>query len=939
MNSMFKYIMCFAFLSIPVSTFAVNDSICAETSIGYDVQERYKTSSAISSVRGNELSKSFTPNLLNSLAGRLPGLTISQGSDEAGVIDNKLFIRGLGTFQGLTEPLIVIDGFVTQYIDGDGYLRTLLSQLMPEEIESVTLLKDASATAIYGLRGANGVLLINTKRGLNSPLRINFTAQIGFQQPTRMPNFLDSYDYARLYNEAYGYANNGAQFYDEDALNAYKNGTDKYLYPNVDWYDETLRKTAEMYKVGLNFQGGNNIVKYFVLLNYLGNSGLLRRTADMSDKTKNQHYNRYNIRSNMDVNITKNLSAHITLGIAIEDKITPGGTGAGKNTNDLFSRIQQLPPNSFPVMNPNNSWGGSSNWSNPLANITERGYWKQNSRNINSALRLTEKLDMLLPGLSVSGAISFNSYYLGYSNRYANYEYYALTGKDVEGKYLYSEPFGKKEQLTIDDSMSDQWRNTTVEGSLNYKGSFGRNDIDALLLYSYENETYGQQQPFIHVGMGARMTYAYARKYIGEFSMGLQAAETFKKGNRAGFFPAGSIAWVISEEDFFGENNLIRLLKLRASYGLTGNDKINGDRRFMYDQEYGGADGYNFGISNSNFYGFRQLRLANPDISWEKDKKMNIGFEANLGGKLDLSFDYFHNRRSSILCLPNRSIPSYMGAELPYLNIGKTKNTGFEATITYHDRIGKDFEYYIKTDMWMAKNEILYMSEDIRAENNGHLYKTGHRINQPYYLESLGYYTQEDIDNPDVAKPTWKEVIPGDLKYKDWNGDGIIDNNDSAPFGYTNIPEITLGVNLGFSYKNIDFSAFFHAALNRNVYLDASYYKAFQNNGSVSEFALNRWTSEETAHTATYPRLSLTNEQNNYRTSTFWMRNGNFLKLRDVEVGYTFKNIIPAAKADLRVFVNGTNLFAVDNVDGYDSERIGGYPAVRTVSLGANIQF
>ena len=284
MNSMFKYIMCFAFLSISVSTFAVNDSICAETSIGYDVQERYKTSSAISSVRGNELSKSFTPNLLNSLAGRLPGLTISQGSDEAGVIDNKLFIRGLGTFQGLTEPLIVIDGFVTQYIDGDGYLRTLLSQLMPEEIESVTLLKDASATAIYGLRGANGVLLINTKRGLNSPLKINFTAQIGFQQPTRMPNFLDSYDYARLYNEAYGYANNGAQFYDEDALNAYKNGTDKYLYPNVDWYDETLRKTAEMYKVGLNFQGGNNIVKY--LANILMDNTLIKKILLELEKNK-----------------------------------------------------------------------------------------------------------------------------------------------------------------------------------------------------------------------------------------------------------------------------------------------------------------------------------------------------------------------------------------------------------------------------------------------------------------------------------------------------------------------------------------------------------------------------------------------------------------------------------------------------------------------------
>lgn len=809
MNSIFKYITSFVFLAIPVSMSAAGDSLSVKTHIGYDVQDEYKVSSAISSVREMSCQNHLHRTLLNSLAGRLPGLTVGQGSDEPGVIDNSLFIRGMGTFQGLKEPLIVIDGFVTQYTDADGYLRTLLSQLMPEEIESVTLLKDASATAIYGLRGANGVLLINTKRGTNSPLKINFTAQVGFQQPTKMPKFLNSYDYANLYNEAYGYVNGGAQYYGPEALDAYKNGTDKYLYPDVDWYDETLRKTAEMYKVGLNFQGGNDVVKYFVLLNYLGNSGLMKRTEDLSDKTSNQRYNRYNVRSNMDVNISKNLSAHITLGIAIEDKITPGGTGAGKNTDDLFNRIQSLPPNSFPVRNPNNSWGGSSNWSNPLANIAERGYWRQNSRNINSALKLTEKLDMLLPGLSISGAIAFNSYYLGYSNRYANYEYYALTGKDAEGKYQYSEPFGKKESLTIDDSLSDQWRNTTLQGSLNYSGSFDVHDIDALLMYSYENEAYGKQQPFVHVGMGARFTYTYAKKYIGEFSMGLQATETFAKGLRAGFFPAGSVGWIISEEDFLKKNDVVKFLKLRASYGLTGNDKLNGDTRFMYDQEYGEKDGYNIGTSNSYLYGLRQLRLANPDITWEKDKKFNVGVEANLWGKLNLTFDYFHNRRTDILCLPSRTIPSYIGAELPYLNIGKTKNQGVEASVMYSDHVGKDFNYYVKADVWTAKNKILYMSEEIKAENNSHLYKTGHRIDQPYYLEALGYYTQADIDNPDVAKPTWKDVLPGDLKYKDWNGDGVIDNNDSYPFGYTETPEITLGLNLGFTYKNFDFRRFF----------------------------------------------------------------------------------------------------------------------------------
>lgn len=933
-----KNIIYFIFLVFPF-TIMGQDSLSLKKHIGYDTQEEYKISSSISSIFGEELSKTFTPNLLNSMIGKLPGLTITQGSDEAGVIDNTLRARGTGTFQGLRDPLIVIDGFVTQYKDADGYLRSLLSQLTAEEIESITLLKDASATAIYGLRGANGVLLVNTKRGLNAPLKINVNTQIGFQQPTRMPKFLNSYDYANLYNEAYCAVNNGNKFYNDDVLNAYRDGTDKYLYPDVNWYDETLRNRAEIYKVGMNFQGGNNIVKYFVLLNYLGNNGLLRKTEDLSENTKNQSYDRYNIRSNLDINISKNLSADITIGLAIEEKITPAGVDVGKNTNDFFSRIQQLPPNAFPVHNPDNTWGGNSSRSNPLANITDRGYWKHGSRNINSALKLTEKLNMLVPGLSVSGAISFNSYYLGYSNRYANYEYYSIIGKDVDQNYIYSTAYGKKEQLTIDDGISDQWRNSTIQGSVNYNNVFDLHEIDALLLYSLENETYGRQQPFIHEGLAGRLSYTYNRKYSGEFAMGIQATETFAKGKRTGFFPAGSIAWIVSEEDFLRDNDLINFMKVRLSYGLTGNDKINGDTRFMYEQEYGEKEGYNFGIANGYIPGYRQLRLANPDITWEKERKGNVGLEITLAKHFELSFDYFNNQRYDILCLPGNSIPSYIGAELPYMNVGKTKNRGFELGILYSNSVGKDFNYYAKLNAWFAKNEIIYMSESVRAENNAHLYQTGLPINQPFYLEAIGFYTQAEIDDPDVAKPTWKDVLPGDLRYKDWNSDGIIDNNDRYPFDYTDIPELTLSFTVGFEYKNFDFYSFFHTAINRTVYLNTDYYKAFQNNGSISEFALNRWTSEESANSATYPRLSLTNEQNNYRESTFWKCNGNFLKLRNVELGYTFRNVIPSDNSDLRLFINGSNLFSIDAVKGYDPERIGGYPAVRTLSLGANFSF
>lgn len=913
-----------------------------EIAIGYGSQPEYKVTSSINTISGVELEKSFNTNLINSLAGRIPGFTVSQGSDEAGIVDNTMRIRGVGTFMGSQDPLIVIDGFVTQYKDDDGLYRTLLSQLVPEEIESITLLKDASATAIYGLRGANGVLLITTKRGTVSPLKVSFSGKIGFQQASRLPKYLNSHDYATLYNEAYRNTNNTQNnFHSDEALAYYKNaaGTNRYLYPDVDWYEETLRSAGVIYDANLNFRGGNEIVKYFVLLNYMGNDGLIKRTESLSDDAANQSYSRYNIRTNADINVTKEFSAHITLGIAIEDKTNPGGRDAGKNTNSLFQLIDLVSPNSFPVRNPNGSWGGNGMFSNPLGNITERGFWTYNARNINATLKLTEKLDMLTPGLSISGAVSFNSFYLGYSNKYRDYEYYAVSKDPDTGEITYSNPpFGINESISIDDGISDQWRNTTIQGFLNYDRKFNAHDINAMVMYKYENEEYGAQQAYKHEGMASRVTYTLMDKYMAEFSFGLEATETFRKGKRTGFFPAGSIGWILTNENFLKNNDYVKYLKVRTSYGLTGNDKIGGSERFMYTQDYGYREGYNFGARNDEIGGLAELRMANPDITWEKEKKFNVGIEVDISGRLGFSFDYFNNRRNDILCLPNSTIPSHIGAELPYMNIGKTKNHGFEASIKYNGSINDEFRYFTQLNAWMAKNKIVYQSEELKTEANNHLYSTGLSIYQPFYLEAIGFYTQEEIDDPDIAKPTWKDVLPGDLKYKDHNKDGIIDSNDKYPIGYTDIPEITLGLNIGFAYKGFDFTAFFHAALNRSVYLgNTPYYRAFQDNGKISEFALNRWTSEETAGSATYPRLSLTNEQNNFRESSFWQCNGNFLKLRSIELGYSFNNVLSAS--DLRVFINGTNVFSIDKVKGYDPERIGNYPAVRTFSAGARIQF
>ena len=886
--------------------------------IGYATQPDYMLSSSISTVSGDKLERTFSTNLYNSLIGILPGLTVTQSSDEAGVVSNTILARGIATFTGSRNMLILVDGFENSF-----------SELVPSEIESVTLLKDASATAIYGLRGANGVLLVKTKRGNNSSLKVNISSQIGFQQASRLPKYLNSNDFAKYYNQAQ--MNDGLTpvRYSPEDLEAYRTGSDPLYHPDVNWYNEVLSKTSPLYNFNMNFRGGDNTVKYFVLLNAISNDGLLKRTEGLSDNTKNQSYNRYNIRSNIDLNITRQFSAAVTLGINIADKVNPGG----QNTNGLFDLLGTINPNSFPVYNPNGSFGGNGNFSNPLGDILETGYWSSNSRNLNAALKLTQKLDAITEGLSVSGGISFNSYYIGYSNKNKTYQRYPISlGSD--SSVVYGSPFGQESSLTGNEGQSSQWRNYTLEGFVNYNRTFGKNQLDVITGYSTESQVItGGEQPFVHTGLLGRYTLTNSKKYIGEFSFAYQGSENFAPGKQYGFFPAGSVGWIISEENFLKNNPVIKFLKLRTSYGLTGNDAIGGSR-FMYSQYYTNSGGYYWGIGNTVNYGVTQGPLANPNITWEKESKFNIGLEANLSNKMDISVDYFNNNRYDILATPNRDVPTYIGVDLPLLNVGEVGNQGFEATLKYNGNSGKNFKYFVELNTWMAKNKILYNSE--AQQPNDYMYTTGRTINQPYALVALGFYTQDQIDDPLIAKPTWKNVSPGDIMYKDQNDDNIIDGNDWYPVGYTSIPELSFGLNLGCTFYGFDFSALIQGVTNRTVYLGSSYFKAFQGSGSISEFALNSWTPE-TATTATYPRLTTKNDQNNYQTSTFWQRDGSFIKVRNVELGYTFKKVLKS-NSDIRFYLNGTNLLSFDHIKVLDPESMSGYPAVRTFSFGAKIQ-
>ena len=890
--------------------------------VAYGIQPKWMTTGAVSSVKGNEL-KSFVPNIANMLNGQIPGLVVQQWGCEPGADSPAMNARGVNTYGSGTGLFIVIDGFQST----EAYFQ----QLTPQEIESITLLKDASATAIYGSKGANGVLLITTKRGTSDKIKINFSIQSGFQQPLRLPEFLGAYDYATLYNEAL--VNDGkSPFYTPMDLEAYKTGNDPIFHPDVDWYGTILRKAAPITNYNFTASGSNEYFRYFVLLNVLDDRSLYRKAGNVSDFSKNGTYTRYNFRTNIDVKLSKRLQGAVTLGGTIEDKTNPG---TSENTSGMFDLMSSIAPNAFPVYVSTGMYGGNSMYSNPLGDLMQTGYTSYNGRSLQAIFQLKGDLGFITPGLSVNGAVGFNTYFKSYSKKSRQYARYSVD-RDNADEIIYT-TYGQNTSLAGDESSSSQWRDYSLQASLNYNRTFnGLHNIDAIYLGSYNDYVVtGTDLSYKNIAMGGRVTYSYDKRYIGEFSFGYNGTENFPKGHRFGFFPAGSLGWILSNEAFLKGNPILNYLKLRASYGIVGNDNIGGIR-YMFDQYYDGY-GYHLGNSNNVQDGLVQGKLANPDVTWEKEKKFNVGFEATLVNKIDVSFDYFIQKRSNILSQPYRTVPDYLGISRPDINIGKVDNKGLETSIRYNGIGKKDLTYFVETSFWYAKNKVVYNAEAI--QENEYLYGTGRMVGQPFVLEAIGFFKDED----DILKSptqTFTDVRPGDIKYKDQNKDGKIDSNDYYPIGYTSMPQITLGLHGGITFKGFDLDVFFQGAANRTVYCGGKYYHAFQNDGKVSSIAMGRWTPE-TAETATYPRLSSENNLNNYQASSFWQKNGNFLKLRSLEIGYTlpFQLSRKINLEKVRIFANGTNLFSLDHMDGFtDPETMSGYPALRTISFGLSIQ-
>ena len=925
--------------------------------VGYGKQKKESVTAAISTMSTKELVQTPQANVSNMLVGRMPGLVAVQRSGAPGEDASSLLVRGVSTFTDNTEPLVMIDGVERPNFNG----------IDPNEIESVNILKDASATAIYGVRGANGVVLITTRKGSKSKPSLSYSANVSLQQPTALPHYLNSADYATLYNEAQkndAYASGATfkpRFTDKD-IELYKNGFDPVLHPNMDWTSDFLKKTSFRTQHNFNISGGTERVKYFISAGYFDQQGMFKHTKIDKDHDVNSRNTRYNFRSNLDFTITDDFTASAQLAVQIEDVVTPG-TG----NSDIWRAVSFANPLSSPgmidgkIVKIQDGLGATNPWQSLLSN----GFSKDSRNNLNSTFKLTYDLSrILLKGLKVHASIAYDSYYYSRKKFYKSYPFYVARRDQQDPNNVLLIP---QIEETVWDTGHSWNKNKKVyfEAALNYDQQFGKHHVTGLLLYNqskYYSPALKFNVPNAYQGLVSRITYAYDSRYLAEINMGYNGTENFAKGKRFGFFPAFSMGWVVSEEPFFPKNDWVVFLKLRGSYGEVGNDQIGGERFLYMPSSYGYApnkDFYKYHFGDASSYSTSRMiienKIGNPNLTWEKARKMNFGFEANLlKNHLTVSFDVFKEKRNNILA--NRSTqPMIIGANLPAYNLGEMENKGWELDVNYRNRINK-LNYWVRFNYSFARNKILYRDE----VNKRYKYQleTGRRKDQFFGLLTDGFYNSwEEINSLSRPRSAWSgnKLQPGDVKYVDVNKDGEIDNYDMVPIGYSPIPEIVYGFSFGFNWNNWDFSALWQGADNVSIkYFGRSLWPFIKGEESAKELIKERWTPERYAANdkITFPRLSLNPNRetdHNYRESDLWIRDAKYLRLKNVEVGYTFKKAFVKSLGleSVRLYVSGSNLLTLTKVIDLDPEapskggnvEINTYPLQRVYNLGINVNF
>ena len=953
--------------------------------VGYTKQRKETMIGSVATITTKDLTQSPTANINNALAGRLPGLIVNQyAGGEPGVDQSELFIRGKATY-GNQSAIVIVDG-----IERD------MSYLAPDEIETFTILKDASATAAYGIRGANGVIVITTKRGKAAEkATVNLKASIGINQPIGFPEYLGSADYATLYNEARlndakmtGADISSLNLFSQQAIDNFrraKGDNSDGLGYDWDYYDFAFKPGLQE-DVSLSIRGGTDKVRYYVLANYFSQGGNYKysNAGEYDSQTK---FTRYNFRSNIDININRYLSTRLDLGARITDRNAPGTT-AGRLMTICATQPPYLPilveENAHPQneeyiqQNPRGMLYGDNIYRyNLLGELSRTGYLNEKNTYLNGSFAMNLDMEFLTKGLKAEVMFSYDASEGRWINRkldtykdgYREYPKYAtfmpIEGSDAYmagGHYTGAYKTGNKYDIdqTIGNGFSHNASDgrTYIQARLDYNRLFSnRHEVTAMLLANRGNRTVNNELAYHSQGITGRFAYYYNQKYLMEFNFGYNGSENFAPGKRYGFFPAGSIGWVVSEEEFMKKASWIDFLKVRASYGLVGSDNVS--RRFPYLAFYGGGSGYDFGNNfGTNVGGTSEGNLANANLTWEKARKLNVGIDfTTLNQRLALTIDAFYEYRFDIITDMNSDgimgYPDIVGKDAALQNLGEVSNRGVDIELSWNDKIGKDFRYYIRPNLTFSRNRLEYKAEV--ARKNSWRKETGKRLYENFvYVFDHFVADQEEADRLNkIGYQPWGQLIPGDVVYKDLDRNGVIDDEDRTAMGNPRSPELMFGIPFGFQYKNFDFSVLLQGATKSSILLNGAAvfdFPQFEQDkiGRVKKMHLDRWTPE-TAATAKYPALHYgTHDNNKNGNSSLFLYDASYLRLKNVEIGY---NVSPKLLRKFhvqqaRIYVQGLNLLTFDKLGDVDidpetksGDGASWYPIQKVFNFGIDITF
>ncbi|MCS4168087.1 TonB-dependent receptor [Sphingobacterium sp. BIGb0116] len=906
--------------------------------VGFGTQRRASVVGAITTIEPKRLQIGTSRSMSNNLAGQLAGIIAVQRSGEPGYDNSNFWIRGISTFGGSRSPLILVDG-----------VERSLDNMDPEEIESFSILKDAAASAVYGVRGANGVILINTKRGKVGKPNVSARFEQGITSPVQLPKFVGAADYLEVMNSIR--EERGEQgLYSKERIENIRNHTDPDLYPDVNWLDAVLRDQAGNSRANVSVNGGSDILRYSLVTSYYREGGLIERDEKQAWNSSSR-LNRYNVRSNVDINVSPTTLFRLNIGGYLQDR-----TRAPQSVDELFQEAFTIPPYVHPTIYSSGEIPRTPQRTNPWALATQRGYERISASKIESLFAVEQDLSFWLKGLKARGLFSFDRYSNTSVVRSKSPDYYnPAIGRDENGKLkLVIDSYG---QEFLGYEKNSDWgdKSMYLEGAINYVQSFGGHNVEGMFLYNQRNYDNGDLLPYRNQGIAGRFSYNYSNRYIGEFNFGYNGSENFAPGKRYGFFPSFALGWYISEEPFMEHlKSTFSKIKLRGSYGLVGNDKLDG-RRFAYITTINETGGYSWGLNNDfKRSGRMEGDQGNSGLTWETVAKSNIGFELGLWKTLEFQLDLFNEDRKNIF-MQRRSIPGSSGfTNAPWANFGRVNNKGIDMSLELNRQLNPNLFLSVRSTFTYALNKILEQDEPSAVIGTSRS-STGKPIGQLFGFIDEGLFTDADfldIANgtlrSDIPRHTFGPVRPGDIRYRDLNGDGVVDALDRTAIGGTEDPQIVFGFGSNLRYKAVDFGFFFQGVSRTYRIIGGSNFIPGSANGAMGNIFDNvsdRWTLDNPRQDVFYPRLSDYQSANNNLASTWWLRDMSFIRLRNIELGYSLPSKIldHLAIRNFRIFLRGNNLLTVSDFKLWDPE-LGvnngmRYPIMKSVSMGLELNF